>query len=124
MFREHNAHERNRQAMVDRRNALIQDGVNGLPFKAKCAMAPGTDTLTVQRLGPRGLPSTLVGVTVETQSGTLFVNLTPSDARRMAQAMLDAADEADGTPLLEYATPETPVRAAAILQAQAEERGR
>jgi hypothetical protein len=106
----------NTAAQNARRQALIEDGLMGHPHSAPCAMAPATDKVTVQRIGPAGKATTLVGVTIQTQTGMLFVNVEPGDARRLAVAMLDAADQADGTERLGFKVPATPAQAADLLK--------
>ena len=106
----------NTAAQTARRQALIDDGLMGHPHSAPCAMAPATDKVTVQRIGPEGKATTLVGVTIQTQTGMLFVNIEPADARRLAVAMMDAADQADGTERLGFKVPATPAQAAAVLK--------
>jgi hypothetical protein len=106
----------NTAAQTARRQALIEDGLMGHPHVAPCAMAPATDKVTVQRIGPEGKSTTLVGITIQTNTGLLFVNITPADARRLAVGMLDAADQADGTERLGFKVPATPAQAADLLK--------
>jgi hypothetical protein len=105
----------NDAAQAARRQALIDNGQMGLPHSASCVMAPATDKVTVQRVGPANVDTTLVGVTIQSTGGFAFVNLAPGDARRLAVAMLDAADTADGIERLAFRVPATPEAAADLL---------
>ena len=115
LTRSDDAHDRNKRAMEARRAALIEAGQLGAPSFAPCAVAPGTDRITVQRVGPSATETTVIGVTIETTMGGGFVNLTPANARRIAVAILDAADEADATEKLDFTVEPTPARAAEAL---------
>jgi hypothetical protein len=105
----------NAAALAARRQALVDNGQMGHPHSAPCVMAPATDKVMVQRIGPEGVDTTLVGVSVQAVGGVAFVNLAPGDARRLAVAMLDAADQADGVERLGFRVPGTPAQAAALL---------
>lgn len=95
-------HQQNAEALQRHDADLVRHGQMGAVSMAKCVLAPATDFVRVRRLGPEKMPTTYIGVMV-TQSGSQSgVALRPSDARRMAMALLDAADEADGTARLEF----------------------
>lgn len=111
----------NREAASAQRQALVADGVNGVPITAPCALAPATDKVTVQRIGPAAKPSSVVSVTVQVGQGHAYVNLRPADARRIAAALLDGADECDGMALLRYVVPATPAAAMEHLARSREE---
>lgn len=82
--------------------ALEEFGQCGPLTTARCQITPEQDAITVRRWGPENLPTTLV--LLGTRSGS--VHLSPFDARRIASAMLTAADEADGASPLRFATPD------------------
>lgn len=73
-------------------------GKAGTASRFLCSMDPA-DYLLVQRLGDRrdGGVFPAVGVYMRNGSSLGTTILAAADARRMAAALLDAADEADGT---------------------------
>lgn len=99
---------RNARAAQYRRESLIEHGQLGKPVTAPCAISPGTDKVTVQRIGAPDLPTTIVGLTAESAQGGIPITLHPADARRIAAALLDAADEADGAVRVSPYIPDTP----------------
>ena len=115
MFGIPNPLDANAKAQAARRALLVETGQMGHPVEAPCAMAPATDKVVVQRLGPVDHEATLVGITAQTAHGALPVNLYPRDARRIAIALLDAADEADGIQRLGFQVPATCATATRLL---------
>lgn len=99
----------NARAMQARDEALVKHGMKGEPTVAYCSLAPGTERILVQRIGPVGVPTTNVGVALESRGkGALAVSLSPVDARRIAVALMDAADEADGLDRIAIHVPDSP----------------
>lgn len=71
-------------------------GIAGRPSVFECDSA-SNDVLVTSRIGSSAPHA--VGITIATKSGdrARAVVLTPANARRAAAALLNAADEADGT---------------------------
>ena len=92
---------------------LTANGLAGLPSSFICRSSPESDWAAVQRLGktaaqrgandPVGLVAVLVHYLEEDETpADTYASLSPSDARRMAAALLNAADEIDGTTPLAF----------------------
>jgi hypothetical protein len=85
---------------MDRR--LEEIGLVGHLAAIECSQTEG-DFATVRRLGREGEPQPpYVSIGVVEDGLPNVVVLTPTDARKYAAAILNAADEADGTPPLEW----------------------
>ena len=102
------AQEANAKARAAQQQRLLDCGQMGAKSFARCVMAPATDSVEVQRLGPVKTASSMVSVAVATMTGRAEAVLAPSDARRIGMALIDAADEVDGTARLEFAVDATP----------------
>ena len=118
------AQEANAKARAAQQQRLLDNGQMGAKSFARCAMAPGTDSVEVQRLGPVQTTSSMVSVAVATQGGRAEAVLTPADARRIGMALLDAADEVDGSARLTFTVDETPEAAADALRRRVEQQRR
>lgn len=81
---------------------MREDGIMGPVSSSRSLLYPGTDSMSVQRVGPVQTPSSYVSVRVVDGPMRALMTLSVSDARRMAMALLDAADECSGVSRLAF----------------------
>lgn len=92
----------NRAALRAHIRDLRSADMLGPESSAKSHLYPGTDSIAVYRNGPKNTKSSVVDVTIIDGGRKAQVTLSVTDARRIGMALLDAADEADGTARLEF----------------------